>query len=59
MQKGMEDDNTYLCLDRPKKRDQGRYCICNESKNTYREYTPKTNFFDQHKCFIQLKIEKI
>ena len=30
-----EEDCNYLSFDRSKKRDQGRYCICNESKNTY------------------------
>ena len=23
----------WLCIDRSKKRDQGRYCVCNECKN--------------------------
>ena len=35
----------YLGIDRSKKRDQGRYCICNESKNTYIEVTPETKTF--------------
>ena len=39
--KSWEEDYNYLCIDRSKKRDQGRYCICNESKNTYIECTPK------------------
>ena len=30
--KSWEDDYNYHCIDRSKKRDQGRYCICNESK---------------------------
>ena len=25
---------SYLCIERSKKRDQRRYCICNENKNT-------------------------
>ena len=29
----------------PKKRYQGRYCICNESKNTFFECTPETKPF--------------
>ena len=29
-----EEDYSYLCIDRSKKRDHGRYCICNESKKT-------------------------
>ena len=28
--KSWEEDYNYLCSDRSKKRDQGRYCICNE-----------------------------
>ena len=38
--KSWEEDYNYLCIDRSKKRDQGRYCICNESKkNVYRSNT--------------------
>ena len=37
-----EEDYIYLYFDRSKKRDQGRYCNCNESKNTYNECIPKT-----------------
>ena len=37
-----EEDYNYLCIAGSKKRDQGRYCICNESKNTYKECTPET-----------------
>ena len=43
--KSWEDDYNYLCIDRSKKRNQGRYCICNESKNTYIEATPQTKPF--------------
>ena len=43
--KSWEDDYNYLCIDRSKKRDQGKYCICNESKNTYLEATPQTKLF--------------
>ena len=43
--KSWEEDYNYLCIDRSKKRDQGRYCICNESKKTYIEATPQTNPF--------------
>ena len=28
-----------------KKREQGRYCICNENPNTYKECTPRTKPF--------------
>ena len=43
--KSWEDEYNYLCIDRSKKRDQGRYCICNESKNTYLEAIPQTKPF--------------
>ena len=43
--KSWEDDYNYLCIDRSKKRDQGKYCIFNESKNTYLEATPQTKHF--------------
>ena len=46
--KSWEDDlciDKYLCIDRSKKWDQGRYCICNESKNTYIECTAETKPF--------------
>ena len=37
--KSWEEDCNYLYFDRSKKRDQGRYCICKESKNTNIEWT--------------------
>ena len=40
-----ENDYKYLCNDRSKKRDQGRYCICNKSKKTYIEATLQTKAF--------------
>ena len=43
--KSWEEDYNYLCIDRSKKRDQGKYCICNESKKTYIEATPQTKPF--------------
>ena len=43
--KSWEEDYNYLYLDRFKKRDQGKYCICNESKKTYIEATPQTKPF--------------
>ena len=46
--KSWEEDYNYLCIDRSKKRDQGKYCICNESKNTYLEATPQTKPFQKH-----------
>ena len=43
--KSWDEVYNYLCFDRSKKRDQGRYCICNESKRTYIEATPQTKPF--------------
>ena len=43
--KSWEDDYNYLCIDRSKKRDQAKYCICNESKKTYKEAIPQTKPF--------------
>ena len=43
--KSLEEDCNYLCIDRFKKRDQGRYFTCNESKNTNIENTPETKPF--------------
>ena len=43
--KSWEEDYNYLCIDRSEKRDQGKYCICNESKRTYIEATPQTKPF--------------
>ena len=40
-----EEDYDYLCIDRSKKRDQRKYCICNENKKTYIEATPQTKPF--------------
>ena len=39
------EDYNYLYIDRSKKRDQGKCCICNESKRTYIEATPQTKPF--------------
>ena len=44
--KSWDEDYNYLCIDRSKKRDQGKYCICNESKRTYIEATPEKKFFE-------------
>ena len=35
----------YLYIDRFKKGDRGKYCICNENKRTYIEATPQTKPF--------------
>ena len=43
--KSWEEDYNYLCIDRSKKRDQGKYCFCNGSKKTYIEATPQTKPF--------------
>ena len=43
--KSWEEEYNYLSIDRSKQRDQARYCICNESKNTYLECTPETKLF--------------
>ena len=43
--KSWEEDHNYLYIDRSKKRDQGKYCIYNESKNSYIECTPETKPF--------------
>ena len=40
--KSWEEDYNYPCIDRSKKREQGRYCICQVSKKTYIEATPQT-----------------
>ena len=40
-----EEDYNYLYIDRSKKRDQGKYCICNESKNSYIGCTSETKSF--------------
>ena len=32
--KSWEEDYNYFCTDRSKKKEQGRHCICNESKST-------------------------
>ena len=42
--KSWEEDYSYLCIDRSKKRDHGRYCISNESKKTYIETTSDEPF---------------
>ena len=43
--KSLEEEYNYLCIVRSKKRDQGRYCICNQSKNTYNDCNPETKHF--------------
>ena len=43
--KSWEEDYNHLHIDRSKKRDKGKHCICNESKKTYIEATPQTKPF--------------
>ena len=43
--KSWDEYYNYLYIDRSKKRDQGKYFICNESKKTYIEATPQTKPF--------------
>ena len=53
--KSWEEDSNYLYIDRSKKRNQGKYCICNESKKTYRSNTSNKTFLKQSKHgYIQL-----
>ena len=43
--KSWEEFYNYLYFDRSKKRDQRKYCICDESKKTYKKATPQTKHF--------------
>ena len=43
--KSWDEEYNYFCIERSEKRDQGRYCIHNESKKTYIETTPQTKAF--------------
>ena len=43
--KSWEEDYKYLCIGRSKRRDQGRYYICNESKHTFIECIRETKPF--------------
>ena len=49
----------YQCIDMTKNKKEGKYRICNESKNTYIECTPESEAFWFFKCCVQLKTEKI
>ena len=57
--KSWKEEDNYLRIDRSKKRDQGRYCICNESKNTYIECSSGTKAFWLTKMMYSKKREKI
>ena len=54
--KSWEEDYNFLCIDRSKKRDQGRYCNFKENKNTYIECTPEAKPFSltYEIIFVQL-----
>ena len=43
--KSSEVDYKYLFIDRSKKKNQGKYCICNENTNTYVECSLETKPF--------------
>ena len=52
--KSWEEDYNYLCIDESKKRDQGKYCICNESKkNVYRSNTSDETFLKTYDTYSQ------
>ena len=40
-----QEQNIYLCIDRPIKRIGCKYCNCNESENEVNECIPGKNFF--------------
>ena len=43
--KSWEEEHNYLQIDGSKKKDQGKLCICKESKNKYIESNPETKAF--------------
>ena len=43
--KAWSEQFNYLCIDMTKNKNEGKYCICNESKNTYIECIPETEAF--------------
>ena len=57
--KTWDEDYNYLCIDRSEKGDQGRYCICNESKNTYIECTPETKNFGLSQLLYSIKNREV
>ena len=46
--KSWEEVYNSFYIDRSKKRNQRKFCICNESKKTYVEATFQTKHFDYH-----------
>ena len=52
-----EEGYNYLYIDISRKRDQGKYCICNESKkNIYRSNTSDENFMKNNHILILLNV---
>ena len=49
----------YLCIDMTKNKNECKYRLFNESRNTYIECFPETEHFYYNKCCIQLKTEKV
>ena len=55
--KSWEEDYNYLYIDRSKKRDQGKYCICIErKKNIYRSNTSEETFLKNNHILILLNV---
>ena len=55
--KSLDEDYNYLCIDRSKKKYQGKYCICNESKkNIYRSNTSDKTFLKNNHIYILLNV---
>ena len=40
-----DEEYNFIYFDGSKKKNEGRYCICNESKKTYAECIPETSPF--------------
>ena len=47
----------YLCIDMTKNKNDGKYRIFNESKTTYIDCIPETEFFKKHMTLIHTKFE--
>ena len=50
--KSWEEYYNYHYIDRSKKRDQGKYCICNESKKMYIEHHLRRNLDYYRKLYL-------
>ena len=60
--KAWSEEYKYLCIDMAKNKNESKYFILSESKNTYIECICKTQalkLFKSLKCCFQLKTEKI